>query len=406
MQHATFLAAATLLAASVPCQLTAAFTATPTTGPTPLIVNFTDSSTTSDPGGITSWAWDLDGDGITDSTSQHPTWVYGHCGSYTVALTVSDATHAPTTLTRVAYVRAGQSLGTLTNGNTSFGAGGGNFLDVTVHHAQGILVCSIDTKTTAAANTPIAVEVYWTANTYVGVQQVPTAWRLIATGTGTGTGSLQPPVPVTLSNPFYLPAGSHGLFVRLASGGGPQYTQGTGQFANADLTITTGASQATPFTSAPATPRTWNGVFYYATCGSGGEAGLGLFATGCAGSAGVTTQRVTAMPWIGQTASVTLDHLPSSVAILMFGLSRTNSPFGPLPVAAAPYGAPGCNGLVSPDANSLLLGGGGTATWNLAIPNAPGMSGLAFYTQALVLDPGFNALGAVFSDGAAGILGM
>jgi PKD repeat protein len=84
--------------------LFASFSATPTTGASPLTVNFTDHTFTSDPGGITSWAWDLDGDGIVDSTAQNPTFVYNSCGNFNVSLTVTDASHPSNTLTRNAYV--------------------------------------------------------------------------------------------------------------------------------------------------------------------------------------------------------------------------------------------------------------------------------------------------------------
>ncbi|MFA5296229.1 MAG: PKD domain-containing protein [Methanoregulaceae archaeon] len=63
----------------------AAFNATPTTGNLPLAVTFTDESS----GTITSWAWDFDNDGITDSVLQNPTKTYTTAGTYTVKLTVT-----------------------------------------------------------------------------------------------------------------------------------------------------------------------------------------------------------------------------------------------------------------------------------------------------------------------------
>lgn len=61
------------------------FTALETTGYAPLNVCFTDSST----GNVTSWDWDLDGDGISDTTVQNLCCTYNTAGTYTVTLTVS-----------------------------------------------------------------------------------------------------------------------------------------------------------------------------------------------------------------------------------------------------------------------------------------------------------------------------
>jgi PKD repeat protein len=69
---------------------TASFTASPTSGPTPLAVQFTDTST----GSPTSWAWDF-GDGGT-STSQNPNHTYTVAGTYTVSLTATNAAGSST----------------------------------------------------------------------------------------------------------------------------------------------------------------------------------------------------------------------------------------------------------------------------------------------------------------------
>ena len=63
----------------------AAFTATPLTGPAPLTVNFTDTST----GSPASWSW-VFGDGQT-STVQNVTHTYGAAGTYDVRLTAANA---------------------------------------------------------------------------------------------------------------------------------------------------------------------------------------------------------------------------------------------------------------------------------------------------------------------------
>lgn len=65
-----------------------------TVGAAPLEVHFEDRST----GIISGWSWDFDGDGVTDSTEQHPTWVYGQEGTYSVHL---EVTHGPASRTIV-----------------------------------------------------------------------------------------------------------------------------------------------------------------------------------------------------------------------------------------------------------------------------------------------------------------
>ena len=71
---------------------TAVAQATPTSGQTPLTVNF-DGRGSSDPdaGDTLSYAWDLDGDGVfDDSTSAQPTWTYTAPGAVTARLRVTD----------------------------------------------------------------------------------------------------------------------------------------------------------------------------------------------------------------------------------------------------------------------------------------------------------------------------
>lgn len=64
------------------------FRGVPVTGHAPLSVEFTDLSECI-PGALT-WRWDLDGDGVIDSQTRHPTWTYQTPGLYTVALTVDN----------------------------------------------------------------------------------------------------------------------------------------------------------------------------------------------------------------------------------------------------------------------------------------------------------------------------
>ncbi len=62
----------------------ASFTLAPATGPAPLDVSFTDT-TTNNP---TSWSWDFENDGMTDSNAQNPMHTYDQPGVYDVRLSV------------------------------------------------------------------------------------------------------------------------------------------------------------------------------------------------------------------------------------------------------------------------------------------------------------------------------
>jgi formylglycine-generating enzyme required for sulfatase activity len=64
----------------------ASFTATPTIGALPLVVQFTDTST----GGVGSWQWDFDNDGVVDSTLQNPTHTFATAGQFSVRLVVGN----------------------------------------------------------------------------------------------------------------------------------------------------------------------------------------------------------------------------------------------------------------------------------------------------------------------------
>jgi PKD repeat protein len=66
-------------------EVSASFSAWPTSGTAPLEVDFYDYST----GDIEEWAWDFDNDGAVDSTEQDPSYTYDTVGLYTVSLTAT-----------------------------------------------------------------------------------------------------------------------------------------------------------------------------------------------------------------------------------------------------------------------------------------------------------------------------
>ena len=77
----------------------AEFSASPTSGTAPLTVQFTDEST----GTPTSWAWTFGDEAI--STAQSPSHTYAAAGTYTVALTATNA-YGEDTETKTGYITA------------------------------------------------------------------------------------------------------------------------------------------------------------------------------------------------------------------------------------------------------------------------------------------------------------
>jgi len=465
------------------------FSATPRTGPSPLLVQFTDHSFSSAPGGVLAWQWDVDGDSVIDYTTQNPTHTYTTCGTYSVTLTVADGLHGPQTLTqsnfvvtdvvvpdftwqligpgllqffdtsvpvptswawdldgdnivdstlqnpafpypatcvpgpnvtltvnrlcrgpytRVKPVFTANSLEGPRDGATSTSTGSANVFDLNVTNPQGISICRLETKTTAGVGLPITIDVFVTPGTYVGATTNQALWRQVASipATGTGSGGTAPLVTMSLSPPLYLPHGTYGFMIRV-TGASVQYSSvGSPTYSSPDAILTTGAVQGTPFSGALLSPRYWNGALRYSTCSATGEAGYSFFHSGCAGSLGVPGNVATTRPQINQTLLVNFTRLPQNATFVMLGLSKTASPFGPLPLDLGTFGAPGCFGRVSPDAIQLLLGTGNTATLSFAIPNVTAFVCVQFYTQGLALDPGINALGAAASDAAAMIIGQ
>ncbi len=86
---------------------TANFVATPTMGPAPLTVVFTDQSSSDD--GIVLWAWDF-GDGQI-SGMKNPIVVYAEAGIYTVTLTVSEQDGDSNAKVRTSYISVSGNTG-------------------------------------------------------------------------------------------------------------------------------------------------------------------------------------------------------------------------------------------------------------------------------------------------------
>lgn len=84
--------------------LYAGFTAAPLSGAAPLLVNFTDTSYSSDPAGVATWSWDFQNDGIPDNNTPNPSFTYTCPGTYSVSLTVTDASNPTSTVVKTNYI--------------------------------------------------------------------------------------------------------------------------------------------------------------------------------------------------------------------------------------------------------------------------------------------------------------
>ncbi len=157
-------------------------------------------------------------------------------------------------------------LTTVFTGSTSFSNGSAVFFDLAVGNL-GLSVSSIDLNLTGAAGTTAGLEVWIRPGTHVGAERSTAGWIMVARDNGAGVAAgVGMPSVMQLQTPFCLEANTT-LGVALVSVGslGHRYTSGTfaPTFSNADLTLTAGSSQSTPFSSAPATPRLWNGSIHY-----------------------------------------------------------------------------------------------------------------------------------------------
>lgn len=130
-----------------------------------------------------------------------------------------------------------------------------------------------------------------------------------------------------------------------------------------------------------------------------------IFGSGCAGSMPISRLQSLGVPRMGSMMNVIINNLPNNLAFWITGMSNQMSSFGPLPFSAAPFGAPGCLLHTSTDTAALLFANSNLALTSMTLPNATSLIGLSFYQQALVPDAGVNALGAVASEAAVGVIG-
>ncbi|MBM4062099.1 MAG: hypothetical protein FJ265_13535 [Planctomycetes bacterium] len=111
------------------------------------------------------------------------------------------------------------------------------------------------------------------------------------------------------------------------------------------------------------------------------------FGAGCAGTIGMPTMSVVALPWLGSTYQVAVTGLADpGLAFMVVGWSNTNWALGALPyglAALTPAAPGGCDLLVSPDAVVFLVPSGGVAAYVLATPGDPAFLGALLFHQVV-----------------------
>ena len=156
----------------------------------------------------------------------------------------------------VAAAVAAQSLTTTFLGGNGGNIGGAVYFDLNVLNPAGITIVALDLNVTGSGS----VEVYVVGGTRVGKQTTQSFWTLMSTGAVVGaTPGTQTQVAIT---PFPLAPGLYGVALR-AIGVSHNYTNGIGNFGNADLTLTAGEATNTSFAPPLFSPRTVNCRIHY-----------------------------------------------------------------------------------------------------------------------------------------------
>jgi len=132
-----------------------------------------------------------------------------------------------------------------------------------------------------------------------------------------------------------------------------------------------------------------------------------LGSPGCPGSNGSPpVLSSTVRPWLGEVFAVEIAQLPANgIALMINGLSDTNSVLGPLPASLAALGMPGCTLQVDPLIVDAVFASGTSATWTLSIPNDPTLLTQQFFSQCGALDVGVNAAGLTVGNYCSATIG-
>jgi hypothetical protein len=299
-----------------------------------------------------------------------------------------------------------QSLTTTYVSNNGGAPGWGAFFDITVLNPAGLRITRFDVNLRNPVNTPFSIDVYLALVSYIGKDTTPSAWFQLTSGSGLAAGADRPSSVDT--GDILLPRGTHGLAIYY-NNGSPVYTDGNAgnqYYANADAALQLGIIRTALFGGLLFTPRVWNGTIHYANRGT---PAYGVFGAGCRGTHGVPALAALNgdLPRVGRTFSLGLQDLPPSGGgvVVAFGAGKDQWLSLPLPFDLTAAGMPGCALLVDPALVFAVQNTGGSAQLQVSVPNDQALVGGLIFNQAMVLDSGANAFGAVMTNGGEGVIG-
>ncbi|MCB9884915.1 MAG: PKD domain-containing protein [Planctomycetes bacterium] len=345
-------------------------------------VVFTDTSA----GTPTSWAWDVDGDSVTDYTTQNCVHPYPNPGQYNVTLTVTDAISNSTTSQELGvnvipmppytstYTYATNVRGYWFQSPTKFSITSLKVPDETMHGTQNVAVYRGTTISTAGvpngtqeleflsllqpSATPIPCAISFDAGDYVCVLGACGDASIMHNSYANGGPSTVLGQPITLA--------------RL-------YSQVNLNAPSPETFTMIGSSVAAPSSIA----RVFTGVTSCAGVpyGDGTPSGAGPAAP---------KMRCTALPFIGQTAVLSVEQGDANVlGFLVTGLGRAS--------VTSPYGTILVGNILATQILTPGIVGPGTYTHSWNVPNNPALVGVDVNHQYAQID--VNTFQVALSNG-------
>lgn len=456
LQSVTLLLLTTVVVANEPgrergprANLVADFEAAVTIGAGPLLVQFCDLSTTSEPGGITSWAWDFDGDSVIDSFQQHPVFVYLQDGEYSVSLTVSDGVNPLQQRTRIGCIRVepaatgdcaallfdrSSSMANFRSGTNvpraidtlDFGEADLDWLFLTPGMRVLLYECHDGTTTRIGGsytNAAAAKAAILSLPAPSGSKPLASAIRtvvadLLALNPGGGPTNRRLLIysddgPNTNPNSCqgFGPDSVDGDSCAQALFQGPLGAFDTGSWQQAVCDLIAANIALDVYYFSMFADSVGNEAFFRAICELSGGSFTGIpddstmpcanpwrsSGRGCADQGGIVLRMLRdGIPQLGQTVQIGCRTGGGMPCFLGIGFSDGVAGANVLPYDLGPLGAPGCWLRSSWDVTDGIVAAGGRRF--LAVPNVPALAGLQLFLQAAELHQANNALGVATSD--------